>query len=251
VRAARETWLVFQHQVALMLRNPVWLVLGITEPVLYLLLFAPLLKNANIGDTNAETYSIFVPGLLVLLALLGGLFQGFALLAELAAGVIERARVTPVTRLSLLLGRALRGVVVILFQSTMITLIAVPLGLRVGVADVVLAFMLLGLITLTTSALSYGLALKIGNQEAFAPLVNAIGLPTNLLSGVLLPLTLAPAWIQWLAIMNPFSWGVFGVRALFAGDLGNSVVWISVAIMATLAMLAVVWSARQFARTIR
>ena len=52
-----------------------------------------------------------MPGLLVLLAIFGGLFQGFGLIAELRAGVIERSRVTPVSRLALLLGRSLRDVV--------------------------------------------------------------------------------------------------------------------------------------------
>ena len=67
------------------------------------LLFAPLLKPALQVSSNAKAYEIFVPGLLVLLAIFGGLFQGFGLIAELRAGVIERSRVTPVSRVSLLL----------------------------------------------------------------------------------------------------------------------------------------------------
>ena len=79
---------------------------------MYLLLFAPLLKPAlALGvRSDAEAYRIFVPGLLVLLAIFGGLFQGFGLIAELRAGIIERSRVTPVSRLALLLGRSLRDV---------------------------------------------------------------------------------------------------------------------------------------------
>ena len=61
--------------------------------------------------TNAEAYRIFVPGLLVMLALFGVVFSGFGLIAELRAGVIERNRVTPVSRVALLLGRSLRDVV--------------------------------------------------------------------------------------------------------------------------------------------
>jgi ABC-2 type transport system permease protein len=100
----RDTWLVFQRQMQLMLRNPVWLVVGIVQPLFYLLLFAPLLKPALGVSTNAEAYKLFVPGLLVLLAMFGSLFTGFGLIAELRAGVIERSRVTPVSRFALLIG---------------------------------------------------------------------------------------------------------------------------------------------------
>ena len=58
-----------------------------------------------------------MPGLLVLLAMFGALFTGFGLIAELRAGVIERSRVTPVSRLALLLGRSLRDIVSLLVQA--------------------------------------------------------------------------------------------------------------------------------------
>ena len=100
MKLARDTWLILQRQLQLLLRNPVWVFVGIFQPVMYLLLFAPLLKPALAplgATTSADTYRIFVPGLLVLLAIFGGLFQGFGLIAELRAGVIERSRVTPVS----------------------------------------------------------------------------------------------------------------------------------------------------------
>jgi hypothetical protein len=65
--------------------------------------------GADGGDhLHRQAYRIYVPGLLAALAIFGGLFTGFTLLGELRAGVIERYRVTPVSRLALLLGRALR-----------------------------------------------------------------------------------------------------------------------------------------------
>ena len=123
MKLARDTWLIFSRQFQLLLRQPVWVFVGVFQPVMYLLLFAPLLKPAlaPLGAvTNADTYRIFVPGLLVLLAIFGGLFQGFGLIAEVRAGVIERSRVTPVSRLALLLGRSLRDVVSLIAQAGII-----------------------------------------------------------------------------------------------------------------------------------
>src|SRR3954453_14240479 len=135
----RDTWLVFARQMQLMLRQPVWLIVGVVQPLFYLLLFAPLLKPALGVKTNAEAYALFVPGLLVLLAMFGSLFTGFGLIAELRAGVIERSRVTPVSRFALLVGRSLGDVVSVVFQAVLIVVIAVAFGLRVNALDVLAA----------------------------------------------------------------------------------------------------------------
>ncbi|MFG2009651.1 ABC transporter permease [Micromonospora sp. NPDC048868] len=251
MKLARDTWLIFQRQLQLLLRNPVWVFVGVFQPVMYLLLFAPLLKPALNAPTQAEAYKIFVPGLLVLLAIFGGLFQGFGLIAELRAGVIERSRVTPISRLALLLGRSLRDVVSLIVQAVIITLLALLFDLRVSLVDLLLAYLMLALIALMTSAVSYGIALKVKSEDALAPLMNTVAQPVLLLSGILLPLTFAPGWLQGIAEWNPFSWAVDGTRALFAGQLGDDKVWQGLGIIALLAAAGVVWAARQFARSVR
>lgn len=251
MKLLRDTYLIFERQLQLLLRNPVWVFVGVFQPVMYLLLFAPLLKPALGVRTNAQAYEVFVPGLLVLLAIFGGLFQGFGLIAELRAGVIERSRVTPVSRIALLLGRSLRDMVSLIAQAVIITLLALLFDLRVFVGYLLLAYLMLALISLMTSAVSYGVALLVKSEDALAPLMNTVAQPVLLLSGILLPLTFAPGWLQAIAAWNPFSWAVDGTRALFAGDLGSSAVWQGLLIMAVLAVAAILWAARLFARSVR
>src|SRR5881397_3045350 len=142
MKLIRDTWLVFARQMTLVLRNPVWLIVGVMQPLYFLLLFGPLLKGVpNLPGGNA--YRFFVPGLLVQLAMFGTLFVGFALIAELRAGVIERMRVTSVSRLALLLGRSGRDIVALLFQAVILTSLALPFGLTVRPADLALALALL------------------------------------------------------------------------------------------------------------
>jgi ABC-2 type transport system permease protein len=254
VKLARDTWLIFQRQINLLLRQPVWIFVGVFQPVMYLLLFAPLLKPALAGAgaaSDSDTYRIFVPGLLVLLAIFGGLFQGFGLIAELRAGVIERSRVTPVSRLAMLLGRSLRDVVSLIAQAIIITLLALAFGLRVQLGYLLLAYLMLALIAMMTSSVSYAVALKVKSEDALAPLMNTVAQPILLLSGILLPLTFAPLWLRRVADWNPFSWAVDGTRALFGGDLGNDRIWEGLLIVGVLAILSVFWAAREFARSIR
>jgi ABC-2 type transport system permease protein len=247
MKLARDTWLVFGRQMTLVLRNPVWLIVGVMQPLYFLLLFGPLLKGA-LRMSAADAYRFFVPGLLVQLAMFGTLFVGFALISELRAGVIERMRVTPVSRLSLLLGRSLRDVVTLLVQALLLTLVALPFGLSVSAGNLLLALALLGLIALMLSAVSYALALMLRSEDALAPLMNAVSMPILLLSGILLPLS---GWLKNVGQWNPFTYAVDAARALFAGDPGNSNVWKALVIVTVLAIAAASWAARSFARSVR
>jgi len=248
MKMLRDTWLIFQRQMLLILRNPVWLIIGVLQPLYFLLLFGPLLQDALQVDSAADAYRIFVPGLLVMLAMFGAMFTGFGLIAELRAGVIERSRVTPVSRVALMLGRSLRDVATLLFQAVLITVLAIPFGLTVRLGDVLLAYLMLGLIGVMMSAVSNALALKLRTEDALAPLMNGVAQPLLLLSGILLPLS---GWVATVANFNPFAWAVDASRALFAGHPGDSSVWQALLILGTLTVLALLWSARSFARSVR
>jgi len=254
MKLARDTWLVYQRHMTLMLRSPTWLAFAMAQPVTYLLLFAPMLRVAlePIGaDSYADAYLIYVPGLLVVMCILGGFYAGFGLLAELRAGVIERFRVTPVHRQALLLGRALREVTQLVMQSIIITLMALLFGLRAPLGPLLLAYLLLALLALMATTLSYQVSLMVRNEGALGPMINTVAQPLMLLSGVLLPLAVAPIWMQRIGDFNPFAWATDSMRALFRGDLQDAVVWQGSLIVAALTVVTVVWSSRMFVRTVR
>ena len=254
VKLARETWLVFQRQMLIVRRTPIRLVIGIVQPIAYLLLFAPLLKPAlaSVGArTTADAYRIYVPGLLVILVLLSALFSGFGLLGELRAGVIERARVTPVSRFALLFGRALSEVATLIGQAMLITVLAIPFGLTVKIGPLLVAYVMLVLMGLLAACFSYAIALLIKSPAALGPLINTFAQPLALLSGVLLPLTLAPHWLRAVAQWNPFYWATNGTRALFGGHIDDPSVWKGLLLLVVLTVPVTWWSTSLFAKRVR
>ncbi len=247
----RETWIVFARAMRLSLRNPVWVIIGLTQPVLYLALFGPLLQQV-VGNTPGlppgDAWQIFVPGLLVQLGIFGASFVGFGLIAEYRAGVIERMRVTPAHRTALLLGRVLRDVVVLLVQAALLTVVAVPFGLRAPWAGVVLALLVVAALAAAFSSLSYAAALRLKSEDALAPLLNGIAVPLLLLSGILLPMSIAPAWLRTVSDVNPLKHVVDGVRTLFRGDLSSSTSAWGLVAAAALVALGLAVGTRTFRR---
>ena len=252
MKLLRDTWLVFGRYFGIFIHNPVWVFVGVLQPVLYLLLFAPLLKPlaAIRGFPAGGAYNVFVPGLLVQLGMFGAAGVGFSLISELRMGVIERLRVTPVSGVSLLFGRALRDMLTIIVQSLILILIALPFGLSINPLGVVVVLALIGLIGLLTASIAYAVALAVKSEDSYAPIVFTATLPILLLSGVLLPMTIAPQWLQDIAAANPLLYAVDAARHIFLGDIGDPSVAKGVLILAALSAISVVIGARQFGRAV-
>lgn len=251
MKVLQDSLLVFGRSIRLNLRNPAWVAVGMAQPVLYLTLFGPLLEpmSGMRGMPPGDSWQIFTPGLLMTLGLFGAAFAGFGMLAEFREGVIERMRVTPLSRFSLLFGRVLRDVVVLLVQAVLLLLVAtLVFGLDAPFDGLLLGLLLVALLGITMASLSYGLALVLKSEEVFAPLLNSLMLPLMLLSGILLPMTMGPDWLQAASRVNPVSHIVDSARAAFRGDFTDQTFLIGAGISVVLATLAAIWGTRVFRR---
>jgi ABC-2 type transport system permease protein len=119
--------------------------------------------------------------------------------------------------------------------------VAIPFGLSVNIYGFLLSLLLYALIGITMASISYGFALIYKIEDALAPTLNTITLPVSLLSGIILPLALAPLWLQDLAKINPFSYAVNATRDLFAGNLQNIAIPEGFIVIGVLAIIVFFW----------
>jgi len=238
--------LMFLRNMHNTLRSPIFVFASMFQPLMYLLLFMPLLKGLGAvpGYSSGISPNVFIPGLLVLQALFGTAFVGFSLIDDIRTGVIERFLVSPVRRSAILLGRVFRDAVILLVQCVLITLVATPFGLTLNVFGFLLSLVLYALIGITMASISYSFALIYKIEDPLAPTLNTITLPLSLLSGIILPLTFAPIWLQDLSKVNPFSYAVNATRDLFAGTLQSNVVLEGFAVIGVLSIIVFAWSLR-------
>lgn len=250
MKFANDLGALFVRAVKGTLRNPIWLFIGMFQPILYLLLFAPLLSNLTMvpGFPPGGAYTVFTPGLLVMLALFSTAFAGFGLVDQIRNGMVERLLVTPASRLSILLALVLRDVVVLLLQSTIAVLLAMAMGLTANLAGLLLTFGMMVLTGTLMASCSYALALRLKQEDVLASVINSFATPLLLLSGITLPLTLAPKVIRSIASVNPFAYEVTAARSLFLGNFGDSTILVGVVFLTALAGLAFWWAIRSFRR---
>ncbi|HMD95163.1 MAG TPA: ABC transporter permease [Trebonia sp.] len=251
----RDTLVVFRRQMRLSLRNPAWVIIALIQPILYLALFGPLLTKlpatafgGSGGTAGSAGYKFFVPGLLIQLGLFGSTFVGFAIISDWRAGVIERFRVTPVSRLAIMTGRVLRDVLTLLVQAVILVLVSVAFGLRAPVSAVLLSLGFIVLVAVGLASVSYATALTVKSEDAFAPMLNSVVLPLVLLSGIMLPLTLGPGWLQGLARISPFRYIIDAMRSAFRGQYATTVMLEGVLVAVGLAAVCLWLGSRVFLR---
>ncbi|MFD7697561.1 ABC transporter permease [Streptomyces sp. NPDC059805] len=241
----QDTALIYGRYLRQSLRSRFALLFGVLMPLLYLLFFGPLLTDLPLGG-KGSSWQVLVPGLLLQLGLFGASFAGFAVIIEQSQGVVDRMRVTPVSRLALLLGRVLREATVFVFQAVLLVLAALAMGLRAPLPGVLIGFAFVGLLTVSLASLSYALALKVRTPQEFGPAVNALTMPMMLLSGLMLPMTLGPRWLDVLSHFVPFRYLVDAVRDAYVGAYATEHMLYGTVVAVLFAALAVTVGTRVF-----
>jgi ABC-2 type transport system permease protein len=243
-----QSGLFFRRKLLETLRQPVWIITGLTTPLLYLALFEPLLKSVTgaSGFPAGSVLDVFVPGILALMAFGAGMGAGWTVIWELDSGVLERLRVTPASRLALLLGTVLRDILMFAVPAVVAIAIAIPLGFHAHWGGLALLLVLLALLTASCSAWSSSLGIKLRQIGSLAAVVTGLQLPLTLLAGILLPLSLGPAWLRVLGHLNPLYYAVQAARDLAGGQLLTPAVGVGFAVMAGITVLTLWWGTNSY-----
>ena len=131
-------------------------------------------------------------------------------------------------------------------------LILVGLGYLIGMeaplGGAVLGIALTLLLGAACAASSNALALTTKSEDVMAPVINMVMMPVLLLSGILLPMTLGPEWLQKVSNLMPTKHVVDAVRNSFLGDFTMSALGWGVAWTFILLAVSLWWGTATFRR---
>jgi ABC-2 type transport system permease protein len=221
--ALAQTMYMTQRHSRALVRQPYFLAITLTQPMIWLFLFGALFRSVTEipGFAAGGSYlDYLMPGVVVMTALFSSGWSGMGIIEDLDRGLMDRYLVAPMHRSALIGGRVAYEAISLLIQSLIIGGLALLLGARfaggpLGFAVLVLSAILLGA---AFAALSDASALVLRQRESVIGLNSFLVLPLTFLSAAFLPLALAPDWIAAIARVNPVNWAVeAGREALLAG----------------------------------
>ena len=225
---SQETLALTRRLFVQLARRPSTLVAGVLQPLIWLVLFGALFANAPEGLLpGGMSYGRFLgAGVIVFTAFSGALNAGLPVMFDREFGFLNRLLVAPLrSRSSIVLASVLYITALSLVQSLAIMVTAALLGYGwPGAAGLLLVLVTLLLLVFAVTALSLGLAFALPGHIELIAVIFVANLPLLFASTALAPLSFMPAWLGWLAALNPLTFAIEPIRAAYGGELSFSAV---------------------------
>lgn len=183
--------------------------------------------------------SFLTPGIIGMTLLFSSTFAGISVLWDRQFGFLKEIMVAPVSRIAIVLGRTAGGVTTAILQALIILLSGILLGMRVSSPQgLILSLVFMLLIASTFIGLGLAFASKMEDMSGFSLIMNFLIFPLFFLSGAVFPLDRFPAAIKILALLNPLTYGVDGLRhSLIGSGVFSPVLDLAVLLLSCAAML--------------
>jgi ABC-2 type transport system permease protein len=217
----QETLALTRRLFVQLLRRPSTLIAGVLQPLIWLLLFGALFANAPSGFLpGGESYGrFFGAGVIVFTAFSAALNAGLPVMFDREFGFLNRLLVAPLrSRSSIVFASVLYISTLSLIQSLAIIVAAALLGYGwPGLVGLLVVLLTLALLVFAVTALSLGLAFALPGHIEMIAVIFVVNLPLLFASTALAPLTFMPPWLAWLAAVNPLTFAIEPIRALYNG----------------------------------
>ncbi len=218
----RETRQTFVRWIKKTLRRPPFLFFALVQPIVWFVLFAQSFSSiARVPGfatlTGTSNYVTFFSAAVIIQTVIASSMQsGLGMVSDLESGFLDKMRVAPIHRSSILFGKIMADAARMLIQTLIILGIAAAYGVTIGMGGT-------GLVVLLVIAALFGIAWAgISNTIAFATKNAEITtmasilttFPLLFLSTAMMPKQLLPDWVQTVATYNPITYVADALHAL-------------------------------------
>lgn len=210
------------RQLRALIRQPVYVVITLIQPMIWLLLFGQLFKRVvEVPGFTAGSYIDFLtPGVVIMTVLFSSGWTGMAFIEDMDRGVMDRLLSSPVSRGAMMASSMANQAVNTVIQSLVIVLVGLLAGARLdgGVSGVLVMLVAAVLLAAAFSSLSNGMALLVRTRESLIGFSTMLTLPLSFLSSAMIARSVAPGWIQTVSSYNPVDWAVVASRSALSAD---------------------------------
>ncbi len=257
MQTIRQTGWMVVRQLRNISRQPIWVVMMVIQPLIWLVLYGQLFSRAPGLSGGVRPYVEFLaPGIICMNAFFGGMWSGMGMITDLDRKVVDRFLAAPASRFAIVFSQVVRAGITAVLQTLILLVVGLALGVRIhgGVLGWLVVCAAAFLLAAAFAGFSNGLALIFRRPESMIATANMVGLPLMFLSSILLTFALMPGWIKAVSRYNPVNWGVNAARYAVTqehgtwGTTGGFLLFLLAAMAAT--SLFATWCFRSYQRSI-
>ncbi len=252
-RMAEGTLAMAQAELRKLRHDHLDIVTRSVQPLLWLFIFGTALRHNSALRLHGLDYRAYLaPGVMAQGALFIAIFYGLSVIWERDVGQLQRLLATPLSRTSIVLGKAAGACVRALAQGLLLLLVLAVAGIDVrwNVFGVAGALAMLTLGTAAFACMSMLLAAAVKERERFMGIGQLIMMPLFFASSALYPLSLMPGWLHVVARVNPLTYEVQALRQMLVGVGGAGELWLDFLVVAGFFGVMLVGATRAYPKAI-
>lgn len=219
---ASATWALFKREILRFVRQRSRWIGALLTPLLFWALmgggFGSSFRDPSAAFGGGGRYAeFFFPGSIALAVLFTAIFSTISIIQDRHEGFLQGVLVAPVPRSAFVCAKILSGAALGLMQGALLMIFSPMAGLHAPLFALLQIFVLLFFMAASLTALGFVFAWKIDSVQGFHGIMNIVFMPMWILSGSLFPAAGSQRWLGLVMKINPLTYAVDSLRALFAG----------------------------------
>jgi ABC-2 type transport system permease protein len=180
----------------------------IARPVLWLFVVGNGM-TALIKPYAGFSYLQFIfPGMIGMTILFSSIFSSISIVWDREFGFMKEMLVAPISRLSIVIGKAISGTLISVAQAIIILFLIPFLGIHLSVIQFFEVIAVSLLVSFCITSLGILIAARLTSFDGFNIIMNFLVMPMLFLSGAMYPVTSMPPALRHLTQINPLTYGI-------------------------------------------
>jgi len=209
----RGIYTLWLREVKRYAREKTRLISSFIQPLLWLIIFGSGMRFASTGVAGVDYQKFIFPGIVGQTLLFTSIFMGISVIWDREFGFLKEIMVAPISRVSVFVGKMLGGSTDAVIQGSFVFVFSFLVAIHVGIDTYLICLPIMLLITFGLVSIGLTLASVMESLESFGVIQTFVNLPLFFLSGALFPLNYFPAWLRWVSVVDPLTYGVDALRA--------------------------------------
>ena len=188
------------------------LVSTLARPLIWLFLVGGGMSRVVSPAMGVPYMQFIFPGIIGMTILFSSIFSSISIIWDKEFGFMKEMLAAPISRFSIVVGKALSGTAVSSIQALLIVLLFPLLGLKLGLSQIILVLCISMLLSFCLSSLGILIASFYESFESFSVIINFIVMPMFFLSGAMYPVKLLPHVLGIFTRINPLTYGIDALK---------------------------------------
>jgi ABC-2 type transport system permease protein len=175
--------------------------------------------SALIRPQAGFSYLHFIfPGMIGMTILFSSIFSSISIVWDREFGFMKEMLVAPISRVSIVIGKAISGTFISVAQAVIILALIPFLGIHITFMQFLEVVAVSVLVSFCITSLGILIAARLTSFDGFNIIMNFLVMPMLFLSGAMYPVTSMPPVLRHLTQINPLTYGIDAFKHVLLRD---------------------------------